>query len=106
MRYTAVKYRPLARKHGLDPWEIASAAFEVMLAPDAAALPPFVSMYTVPQHLSTRPRPVAGRIVITLGDYNPAPPYAATRDRYWARLAEIVGAARPPVARPAVSTTA
>lgn len=27
MRYTAVKYRPLARKHGLDPWEIASAAF-------------------------------------------------------------------------------
>lgn len=33
MRYTAVKYRPLARKHGLDVWEIASAAFEVMLAP-------------------------------------------------------------------------
>lgn len=33
MRYTAIKYRPLARKHGLDPWEIASAAFEVMLAP-------------------------------------------------------------------------
>ncbi len=33
MRYTAVKYRPLARKHGLDAWEIASAAFEVMLAP-------------------------------------------------------------------------
>ncbi|MDO4259019.1 MAG: hypothetical protein Q4C87_05800 [Actinomycetaceae bacterium] len=33
MRYTAIKYRPLARKHGLDPWEVASAAFEVMLAP-------------------------------------------------------------------------
>ncbi len=33
MRYTAIKYRPLARKHGLDPWEIASAAFEAMLAP-------------------------------------------------------------------------
>ena len=33
MRYTAVRYRPLAQKHGLDPWEIASAAFEVMLAP-------------------------------------------------------------------------
>ncbi len=33
MRYTAIKYRPLARKHGLDPWDIASAAFEVMLAP-------------------------------------------------------------------------
>ncbi|GAB3058051.1 exopolyphosphatase [Sediminivirga luteola] len=33
MRYTAVRYRHLARKHGLDPWEIASAAFEVMLAP-------------------------------------------------------------------------
>jgi len=32
MRYTAVRYRPLAQKHGLDPWEIASAAFEVMLA--------------------------------------------------------------------------
>ena len=31
MRYTAVKYRPLARKHGLDAWEVASAAFEVML---------------------------------------------------------------------------
>lgn len=33
MRYTAIRYRPLAQKHGLDPWEIASAAFEVMLAP-------------------------------------------------------------------------
>ena len=33
MRYTAVRYRPLAQKHDLDPWEIASAAFEVMLAP-------------------------------------------------------------------------
>lgn len=33
MRYTAVKYQPLARKHGLDAWEVASAAFEVMLAP-------------------------------------------------------------------------
>lgn len=32
MRYTATKYRPLARKHGLDAWEVASAAFEVMLA--------------------------------------------------------------------------
>lgn len=32
MRYTAIKYRPLARKHGLDAWEVASAAFEVMLA--------------------------------------------------------------------------
>ena len=33
MRYTATKYRPLARKHGLDAWAVASAAFEVMLAP-------------------------------------------------------------------------
>ncbi len=33
MRYTAVRYRPLAQKHGMDPWEIASVAFEVMLAP-------------------------------------------------------------------------
>ena len=33
MRYTAIKYRPLASKHGLDAWEVASAAFEVMLAP-------------------------------------------------------------------------
>jgi hypothetical protein len=31
MRYTAVRYRLLARKHGLDAWEVASAAFEVML---------------------------------------------------------------------------
>lgn len=33
MRYTAIRYRQLARKHGLDAWEVASAAFEVMLAP-------------------------------------------------------------------------
>lgn len=33
MRYVAVRYRRLARKHGLDAWEVASAAFEVMLAP-------------------------------------------------------------------------
>ncbi len=33
MRYAAVRYRPLAQKYGLDAWEIASAAFEVMLAP-------------------------------------------------------------------------
>lgn len=33
MRYAAIKYRRLARKHGLDAWEVASAAFEVMLAP-------------------------------------------------------------------------
>ncbi|MFT3862358.1 hypothetical protein [Micropruina sp.] len=33
MRYTATRYRPLARKHGLDAWAVASAAFEVMLAP-------------------------------------------------------------------------
>ncbi len=32
MRYTTARYRRLAHKHGLDPWEIASAAFEVMLA--------------------------------------------------------------------------
>lgn len=35
MRYTAVKYRPLARKHGLDAWEVASAAFEVMVTASA-----------------------------------------------------------------------
>ena len=33
MRYTAARYQRLARKHGLDAWEVASAAFEVMLAP-------------------------------------------------------------------------
>lgn len=33
MRYTAERYRRLARKYALDEWEIASAAFEVMLAP-------------------------------------------------------------------------
>lgn len=31
MRYTAVKFRRLARRYGLDAWEVASAAFEVML---------------------------------------------------------------------------
>lgn len=31
MRYTALKYQRLARKYGLDAWEVASAAFEVML---------------------------------------------------------------------------
>src|SRR5690625_392271 len=30
MTFTAEKYAPLARKHGLDPWEAASAAFDVM----------------------------------------------------------------------------
>lgn len=30
MGYAARKYEPLARKHGLDPWEAASAAFDVM----------------------------------------------------------------------------
>lgn len=30
---TRQRYRRLARKYGLDEWEIASAAFEVMLAP-------------------------------------------------------------------------
>ena len=30
MSYAAQKYTPLARKHGLDPWEAASAAFDVM----------------------------------------------------------------------------
>ncbi|NLU83011.1 hypothetical protein [Rhodococcus sp. HNM0569] len=31
MTHTAEKYEPLARKHGLDPWEAASAAFKVMI---------------------------------------------------------------------------
>lgn len=31
MSHTADKYEPLARKHGLDPWEAASAAFKVMI---------------------------------------------------------------------------
>ena len=30
MAYAAEKYTPLARKHGLDPWEAASAAFDAM----------------------------------------------------------------------------
>ncbi|KAA9393996.1 hypothetical protein FCK90_08705 [Kocuria coralli] len=30
MQFVAEKYAPLARKHGLDPWEAASAAFDVM----------------------------------------------------------------------------
>ncbi|GAA1553455.1 hypothetical protein [Brevibacterium picturae] len=30
MEFACEKYAPLARKHGLDPWEAASAAFDVM----------------------------------------------------------------------------
>jgi hypothetical protein len=30
--FTASKYRPLARKYGLDPWEVVSFAFDAMLA--------------------------------------------------------------------------
>lgn len=30
MAYAAEKYTPLARKHGLDPWEAATAAFDTM----------------------------------------------------------------------------
>ncbi|MGV1005517.1 MAG: hypothetical protein ACOYEV_12300 [Candidatus Nanopelagicales bacterium] len=33
MRHAAVKYAALARKHGLDPWEAAAAAFEAMRTP-------------------------------------------------------------------------
>lgn len=33
MRYAAVRYQRLARRYGLDAWEVASMAFEVMLAP-------------------------------------------------------------------------
>ena len=32
MRYAASRYAALARKHGLDPWEAAAAAFEAMRA--------------------------------------------------------------------------
>ena len=35
MRYTAQRYRRLAREYGLDPWEVASEAFEVMLSASA-----------------------------------------------------------------------
>ena len=33
MEYTAGRYASLARKHGLDPWEAASAAFDAMRTP-------------------------------------------------------------------------
>ena len=33
MEYTASRYASLARKHGLDPWEAASAAFDAMRTP-------------------------------------------------------------------------
>ncbi len=33
MRHAAEKYAALARKHGLDPWEAATAAFDAMLTP-------------------------------------------------------------------------
>lgn len=35
MQYTAARYRRLAHKYGLDAWEVASAAFEVMLTDSA-----------------------------------------------------------------------
>lgn len=35
MVFAAEKYAPLARKHGLDPWEAASAAFDVMRSESA-----------------------------------------------------------------------
>lgn len=35
MMFAAEKYAPLARKHGLDPWEAASAAFDVMRSESA-----------------------------------------------------------------------
>jgi len=33
MQHSAQKYAPLTRKHGLDPWEAASAAFDAMRTP-------------------------------------------------------------------------
>ncbi|GAA2974567.1 hypothetical protein GCM10010460_06720 [Microbacterium terrae] len=33
MRYAATRFAALARKHGLDPWEAAAAAFDAMRAP-------------------------------------------------------------------------
>jgi hypothetical protein len=33
MRYAAERYAALARKHGLDPWEAAAAAYDAMRAP-------------------------------------------------------------------------
>jgi hypothetical protein len=33
MQYAAERYAALARKHGLDPWEAAAAAFDAMRAP-------------------------------------------------------------------------
>lgn len=35
MRFTAERYAALARKHGLDPWEAAAAAFDAMRTPSA-----------------------------------------------------------------------
>ncbi|SDS83737.1 hypothetical protein [Microterricola viridarii] len=35
MRFVAERYAALARKHGLDPWEAAAAAFDAMRAPSA-----------------------------------------------------------------------
>lgn len=37
MRHAATKYAALARKHGLDPWEAATAAFHAMRKPNARA---------------------------------------------------------------------
>lgn len=37
MRHAATKYAALARKHGLDPWEAATAAYHAMRKPNARA---------------------------------------------------------------------
>lgn len=37
MRHAAQKYAALAKKHGLDPWEAATAAFEAMRSPSVRA---------------------------------------------------------------------
>ena len=39
MRHAAQKYAALARKHGLDPWEAATAAFEAMRTGAVRRLP-------------------------------------------------------------------
>lgn len=66
--------------------------FEVSLAPERwRLLPPFV--YALADGAFTSTRPLAGRIVITLDGFNPAAPYAATGERYWAKLGTVMAEA-------------
>lgn len=66
MRYAAFRYRRLARKHGMDAWEVASAAFEVMLARSTrAALNPWAVVTRAVKITCGAEKRAAGPLVAT-----------------------------------------